>query len=680
MSSRSYCSQARPRQSTRTKVSDVVLAGVWMLALCAAAFAGNEGAPAWMHAAASASLPSYDEKTDAVLIYSDTHVTVDSVDKIRTHVREAYKILRPEGRKRGQLAVIYRSPLQKVTLLHGWCIPKEGKDFEVKDKDAIDAAPPSVPGAELMSDVRAKILDIPAPDPGNVVGYEYEIEEQPLMLQEVWQFQGIEPVKEGRFTLSLPSGWEFKSAFLKYPDVKSTESGSNEWQWVVNDVDGIRHEPDMPPYYGVVGRMLITLFPPGGLTPAKGFADWNGMGEWYLNLTKGRVDASPEIKQKVQALTASQPTTLKKMQALAGFVQNDIRYVAIELGVGGYQPHAAPDVFSHRYGDCKDKATLLRSMLNEIGVESYHVVIYTMRGAVTPEMPAHSGFNHVITAIKLPDGVDDPSLVAIIQHPKLGRLLFFDPTDELTPFGQLRGPLQANYGLLVTPYGGELTELPQEASVMNGVQRTAKLMLDPDGTLHGEVKEVRVGDRASSERWQLRETTTDKDRIKPIEQLLGNSLSNFRITQASVVNFTRNDQPFGFTYSFESQNYAKNAGDMLLVRPRVLGNKAENILETKEPRKFPVEFRGPLKDTDSFEITVPPGYTVSDLPDPVDLDYGFASYHAKAEVKDNVIAYSRSFEIKELSVPVSKADELKKFYRLINADERSTAVLKSSPR
>jgi hypothetical protein len=137
------------------------------------------------------------------------------------------------------------------------------------------------------------------------------------------------------------------------------------------------------------------------------------------------------------------------------------------------------------------------------------------------------------------------------------------------------------------------------------------------------------------------------------------------------------DQPFGFNYSFEAERYAKNAGGLLLVRPRVLGVKSQGLLETKEPRKFPVEFEGPVLDTDKFEITIPPGYEVDDLPPPVDADYSFASYHSKTEVKGNVIGYTRTFEVKELSVPVEKADDLNKFYRTIAGDERNTVVLKA---
>jgi hypothetical protein len=364
------------------------------------------------------------------------------------------------------------------------------------------------------------------------------------------------------------------------------------------------------------------------------------------------------------------------MQAIAAFLQHDIRYVEIKLGIGGWQPHAAPDVFSHRYGDCKDKATLMRTMLREIGVTSYHVLINVERGSVTRDSPAHNAFNHAILAIKLPDDVKDPSLIAVLQHPRLGRMLFFDPTNEITPFGQIGGYLQANYGLLVTAEGGELVELPQQPSAMNSIQRAGKLTLDANGMLRGDVEERRLGDRAASERWRLRTVTDNADRIKPIESLLAGSLPSFQIVKATLINLEHTDRPFGFNYSFQSENYAKLAGNLLLVRPRVLGSKSSGILETKEPRKFPLEFEGPARDTDSFEITLPPGYEVDELPPPMDVDYSFASYHSKTEASGQTLHYSRSMEIKELSVPVGKMDELKKFYRMIATDERNTAVLK----
>lgn len=674
MNNRSYCSQAaRPPATDWAALLSVFPVIACMFVLSASAHAGD--APSWMHAVVNAPLPPHDEKTDAVLLYSDTNVSVISTEKIKTVERRVYKILRPEGREYGTVLVPFRSPREKVNNMRAWCIPAQGKDYEVKDKDAIEASLPKVDGSELISDVRAKILRIPASDPGNVVGYEYEMESNPLVLQTEWIFQHEPPVHEGHFSLLLPPGWEYKAAFLNYPDVKPTQAGPNSWQWSVTETKGLRKEQDMPPSESLAGQMIISFLPPGG-QGAKGFANWQEMGNWALGLANGRRDASPEIRQKVVDLTKDLSTTAAKMKAIASFVQSNVRYVEIALG-NGWQPHPAADIFVHRYGDCKDKATLMASMLHEIGVDSYYLFTNLERGGVRADTPAHRTFDHAILAIKLPpDAESDRSLIATIQHPKLGKLLIFDPTNDVTPFGQIGGYLQSNYSLLATPEGGELIELPQWPSAANGLRRSAKLTLDAQGNLHGEVEDVLLGDLGWSQRDALRSITNDKDRIKPIENVLSGSLSNFGILKASVVNPSQVDKPFGYRYSFEAANYAKNAGGMLLVRPRVIGVKAQAIMETKEPRQYPIEFEGPVLDTDHFEITLPPGYVVDDVPPPVDADFGFAAYHSKTEVKGNVLAYSRSFEIKELSVPVSRAQELKKFYRIIASDERNTAILK----
>jgi hypothetical protein len=273
--------------------------------------------------------------------------------------------------------------------------------------------------------------------------------------------------------------------------------------------------------------------------------------------------------------------------------------------------------------------------------------------------------------------VKDSSLQAVYQHPTLGRILIFDPTSELTPLGLISGHLQSNYGLLVTPTGGDLILLPQLSPASSGTHRGAKLKLTSDGTLSGDVIEIRRGDSANYQRYLMRSVTKDADRIKPIESVLSHSLGNFQIAHATVGNLTAHDQPLQFKYSFASGAFAKRAGDLFLVRPRVLGNLSWDILEKKEPRKYPVEFSGPLRDVDDYEIELPAGYEVDDLPPPTDAEYSFAAYHSKTEVKGNVLLYTRTFEIKELSVPVDKLDQLKTLYRTIGGDERNTAVLKA---
>ncbi len=646
-----------------------VLAGtVWT-----APSAGAADAPAWMHAAANAPLGHYDEKTKAVLIYAEDVTTVGSDGKIKGIQRRAYKILRPEGRGYAKAQAVVGGDT-KLASMRAWCIPTQGKDFEVKDKDAVDRAL-GFEGGELVSDLKMRTLDIPAGDPGNVVGYEIQYDSRPFVLEDGWDFQREIPVKEARYTLQMPAGWEYKAVWMNHPKVEPAAVGGNQWQWVVTDVPEVRWERDMPPFSGVAGRMVVAFLGPGAKW-TNGFVTWQDMGKWENGLVVGRRDPTPEISQKVAEMNQRRSTPQQKMQGIADFMQKDVRYVAIELGIGGWQPHSAAEVFAHRYGDCKDKATLMSSMLKLSAIDSYYVIINTERGAVTSATPPTNMFNHVILAIHLPDQVNVPEFQAIYNDPKYGRLLIFDPTDQKTSIGGLRGELQANYALLVTPDGGQLIETPQLSSSYNGLQRSGKLTLDPQGTLRGRVEETRNGDFASYERYYQSAVPSSKDRVKRIEQEISRSIGMFQITSASITNLDQNTQPFGYNYEFVAPSYAKSVGNLLALRPLVMGRESSDLLETKEPRKFPVNFDGPRHDSDQFEITIPAGYVVDDLPPPVDLDYNFASYHSKAESKGNVLKYTRSLEIKELTVPLNEMDELKKFYRVIASDERNTAVLK----
>src|SRR5579862_2815736 len=122
-------------------------------------------APAWMHALVNAPLPPYDEKTNAILLYSEDVLNVQANGKIKSIERRAYKILRPDGRVHGIVRVFF-DPETRITGIHGWCIPAQGKDYEVKDKDATETGYSDVDNGELVTDLRTKTLHIPAPDPG----------------------------------------------------------------------------------------------------------------------------------------------------------------------------------------------------------------------------------------------------------------------------------------------------------------------------------------------------------------------------------------------------------------------------------------------------------------------------------------------------------------------------------
>lgn len=647
--------------------------------------AADKHAPEWMHALASVPLPPDDDKTDAVLLLSDESVSVISETRILRHVRVAYKILRPSGREYGQLFAEY-SPRSTVTSMTGWCIPAHGKDYEVTGMDAIETS--DIQDIDLYTDIKLKVLDVPAPEPGNVVGFEYDLAETPIELQDIWMVQDerssdhrINPAIEKRFTVSLPPGWTYKASWHNYPAAEPVRIGTSTYQWTVRNIPGIEFQHAMPPFRSLIGTMVVSFIPPSGPTAAN-YSNWKEMGDWYQNILRGRRDPSPAIQQKVAVIVAGKTTKLEQMRAIADFVQAEIRYVEISLGIGGWQPHPASEVFTHRYGDCKDKSALMAAMLSVIGIDSYHLLIDSQPGAVTPDMPAHHAFDHAILAIRLPEDVILPATAPIYRHPRLGRLLIFDPTDEITPLGQLPDYLTASWALLVTPQGGELIQTPRPPAAINGVQRTGKFVLDASGSLQGDVVDSRLGERATELRYRLR-SAKDADRIKPVELLLSNSLSYFHITRASIINLHEYQLPFELHYSFVAGNYAKTAGDLILLRPRVLGTKSSPVLEDKEPRQFPVMLGPSHQDTDTFEIVLPPGYQVDDLPPEVKSDFGFASYRSKSEVvvvagQPTVLRYTRTFETRELLVPLNGIEQLRRFYRIISADERNVAVLKRS--
>lgn len=624
-----------------------------------------------MQAQVNAPVPEHDPQTSAVLMYSETVLSIQPNGNRRDLERRVFRILRPEGGKRGLAVAIFNSR-SRIASIHGWCIPATGKDFEVKDRDAIEAGLMGVAGSELISDVRARILSIPGAVPGTLVGYEFERDEQPLLQADSWDFQDRVPVRESRFTLELPPGWQYRSSWINHTEQPPVSSG-NRWLWVMSDVKPIPIESQMPPWQGMAGRMWISFVPPSGL--AAGPQTWQQLGSWYLDLTNGRRDASPEIRQKVAELTAAQPKLVGRMRSLAAFVQSEVRYVGIELGMGGYQPHPAAEVFAHRYGDCKDKATLLASMLKELGVDSSYLIVDTERGAVTAATPPNLGFNHVILAIRLPPGPSDPSLQALLTHPRLGSLLLFDPTDPYTPFGSLSGSLQGGYGLLVASEGSELVQLPRLPAEANAMRTTAHLALGADGTLTGDVQETLIGDPAAHQRNVLTTFSQNDGHLKFLESHLGDAFADFQLAKATVGNVRATEEPLEWNYSLEVQHYAKAGAGMLVLRPRVLGSKSSALLETREPRRNAVEFDAAEHDTDTFDIALPNGYRVDELPARVDADYGFAAYHSRSQLMGHTLRYTRSLEIRELSIPVERTGDLKQLYRTIEGDEHATAVL-----
>jgi len=623
--------------------------------------------PDWLRSAALQPVKKYADDVNAVMLLDDQETTVTENGDIVTHQRSVYRILRPEGRRFATLEVGFSSDT-KINYMRGWSITAKGEEYEAKNKDTLER---SLTTFEVFSDDKEKILLVPGADVGTVVGFEYEQRHHPYIFQDWWGFQSTIPVEKSRYTLRLPQNWEYRASFINHADISPVESGGT-YIWEASDMPRVQHEHNEPPYRALAGHAVITFF--SEKAHDNTYKSWSDLAAWHARLIAGSFTPSTAMQQKVQELAPPTLPILERIKALAHFSQADIRYAAIEVGIGGLRPHSAADVFAHRYGDCKDKATLLKTMLEQIGVKSFYMPIHDERGIFTAKTPPNLGFDHVILAIQLPESSFKSPLPALYEDPKLGHLLIFDPTNDLVPFGQLPYYEQDSFALLVTENGGQLIHLPVTPAEMNTVHRNAKMSLLPDGTLLGEIEERRSGYLAMISRMYLRQSGLN-DRKKMIEHFLGSDLASFQMDSFDVENADDIDKDLVFRYKFTAVHYAKNAGPLLLVRPRIVGEMA-GALDSTKPRHYDYEFDAPFLRSDSVEIALPDGYSVDELPAPAHTVLSFAEYQSKAENSGKVLKYNREYKVDTTSVPVDKIGELRQIFSTINADEREIAVLK----
>jgi Domain of Unknown Function with PDB structure (DUF3857)/Transglutaminase-like superfamily len=633
-----------------------------------------DSAPDWLRAAAQAKFPTYPDEPIAVVLLNETQTSIQANGEIESRHRIAVKILRPKGQEDYGYAGVPFDNETKITSFKAWTIAADGREYSLGEKDSVET---SVSTYEIYTDERVKVMKFTAAEVGAVVGYEYVQKARPLVFEDIWGFQEKVPVHEARFIFDLPVGWEYSDHWFNYTEKPPQSAGTNQYSWDLTDIPAMMDEPNMPAYEAIAGHVGIKYFPSNPTQRAKTTGSWNDVGLWFDSLTVNSRNPSPQITQKVADLTAGMTDPIAKIQALTAYVQRQIRYAAIEVGIGDMQPHPAADVFSRQYGDCKDKATLLSTMLHVAGIDSYYVLVNTDRGVILPDYSSLR-FDHVILAIRIPDVVTSGSLFATLDDPKLGKLLFFDPTDEVVPLGYLPPEEQDNYGLVVSPDGGALMQLPLLPPSTNRLLRTADLKLTPSGDLVGEVKEIRWGAPAQDEREVILDAEPAK-RAQIFENFLGEFLPNFQLTGASIGNLDKYDDTLSLDYSFASQGYAKLAGDELLVRPRVLGDKYTRLLDLfaqNKPREYPIQFDEASRQDDVFQITMPAGYALDGTEPPVNASCDFATYTSKVEVNGNVLKYTRTLQIKSVTVPTEKLADVKLFLQKVAADQEMFVALK----
>jgi hypothetical protein len=645
------------------------LAGLLLVAFAGASLAhAADTLPDWVTQAASARLPAYSSETKAVVLMQDDLVTVQADGKALERHREVIKILRPQGREYAEL-VAWFSQDRKLNSFHAWSIGPDGHQYTVKDDQVREVG---AEGAGLLYvDTRAKVVHPPGADPNGIVACEWQRQLPSYVSESVWDFQESIPILQANFEVDLPANWQHYVAWLRHDPVAPVEATPGHYRWQLANVTAVNLENILlaPSAQALTGRMVVHF---SATSLPDGEARWAQIGDWYDGLASPRTEAPGEIASKARELAGNETDFVAKIQKVAQFMQREIRYVGIEIGIGGLQPHPAADIFRNRYGDCKDKATLLIAMLNAVGVRGTWVLVDTHRGFVDPSLPSIDG-NHAIAAIEIPKGYSDPRLQAVVTAKSGKRYLIFDPTNEYVSVGLLPTYLQGGYGILVAGKDSQVIQLPKLAPEADIEQRAAKFELTEDGTLKGAVQETRSGASA----WHVRsiyQEKGEKDQREYMERQLQKDFSSFTLNSQTASNARDLDKLLVLNYDLTAKSYAKTAGSLLLVRPRVIGTDAFSFED--KPRSYPIDLGRTGTWRDSFDVSLPAGYEVDDLPAPVSVDVGFATYRSEVKSDASALHYTRELVVRELQLPAEKYADLRKLEGAIVADENSSAVLK----
>jgi hypothetical protein len=253
------------------------------------------------------------------------------------------------------------------------------------------------------------------------------------------------------------------------------------------------------------------------------------------------------------------------------------------------------------------------------------------------------------------------------------RYLIFDPTWEKTAFGQLEHNLQGGYGVLVEGNDSQIIQFPVLSPDLNTIRRTATFQLQPDGSLKGTVNEKRFGD-VSERRRDLYISGDAKEQTQSLDRALGQDFTTFTVSDFKVQNAESLNKDLTTSYSLSADRFGKPMGSLLVIRPRVLGSDGFHTDQKK--RHVPINLDETMLEQDDYTIELPPGYSIDEMPNPVKLDLGFAAYESSSSVKDNVLHYTRTYTVREVTLPADKYPDVQKLAGVIAADEQSSAVLK----
>ncbi len=633
-------------------------------------FAGDD-APSWLRQAASLSLPIYDKDVKVVTVNNDQKITVEENGRVLTTTTHAVRILSRDAAGSAMARAVYNTESEKVKEFKAWMIRPSGQVVKYGKDQTIDSM---MDDSDVFDEARVRLISGRGDaEPGAVFGYESVVESKEVFSQFPWGFGAPHPVISSSISVTVPAGWRADGVIFNFAKFEPTVNGST-YSWEAKNLEAIKFESSSPTVPNLIPRMIVRVFPPSGKSSGvlRTFENWIDVSKYLSELAEPQVQIDDALAGKARDLTANAKTEFEKIQAIGRYAQN-IKYVSIQIGTGrggGYRPHNSLEVFKKSYGDCKDKANLMRAMLKALNITAYPVVIYSGDpNYVREEIPSPNQFNHCIIAVKVGD---ETNAASIVTHPKLGRLLIFDATDDDTPVGDLPDHEQGSFALVVANNDGLLMKMPITAPELNKMVRQAEVTLTAEGQITAKLSERSIGQSAVGERRIFRRMARS-DYASQIERWITRSITGAKVSKIEPTD-NHSEGKFALDVEFVAAGYAQSMrGKLLVFKPALVSQRSD--LDLTEPkRKHPL-----VLESESFSETVnvklPAGFEVDEMPDSAKMETPFGKYSSSCVVKDGQLTFTRNLTVTAGTIPASRYTEVREFFGRIRGAEMAPVVL-----
>ena len=501
--------------------------------------------------------------------------------------------------------------------------------------------------APFYSDLREKHVAVKGLGVGDVLEWSAHWNlTKPLAPGQFWSsynftHDGIVLHQEVQVSVPKERALKWKSPGIQ-PKI-SDEGSRRIFTWVSSQVTQKSSEQEKKAKEETVYRTTRGKLPPPDVQIST-FQSWAEIGAWYNSLQQKRVKPSEEIRAKAAELTKNAKDDDAKLRAIYAYISTQFRYIGVAFGIGRYQPHSAGDVMGNQYGDCKDKHTLLASLLEAVGFQVYPALINTFH-ELDAEVPSPSQFDHVITAVAAKNGYT-----------------WLDSTAEVAPFGYLLSVLRDKPALAVQGNNAKLVTTPAEPPMkaLQDFQMDAKLA--DDGTLTGKVERSWSGDDAQIFlRAGFRKTPMSqwKDLVQQISYMSGFS---GEVSDVNVSRPEKTDEPFRITYAYTRKDYPQWS------EHRISAPTPNLILPAADDVPTQPFYLGDLGEVNFESRVETPKEYIPQLPRDVGISDSFASYSATYRVKDGALCSSRKLVVKAREVPTSEYEVYKKFSKAVAED------------